>query len=98
MPTKNRLTVSKVTPAYWRVVIENPPINLYDPEMFAELNVLMDTIDLDTELKVIVFESANPDYFVAHYDLERGEVIPDQPGAAEFSACRNSSPDWRSRA
>jgi hypothetical protein len=29
MPTKNRLTVSKVAPAYWRVVIENPPINLY---------------------------------------------------------------------
>jgi enoyl-CoA hydratase/carnithine racemase len=86
MPTQNRLTVSKVTPAYWRVVIENPPINLYDPEMFAELNVLMDTIDLDTDLKVVVFESANPDYFVAHYDLERGEVIPDHPGAAEFSA------------
>ena len=53
--------------------------------MFAEFNVLMDTIDLDTGLKVVVFESANPNYFIAHYDLERGEV-PDQPGAAEFSA------------
>ncbi|MFK4525243.1 enoyl-CoA hydratase/carnithine racemase [Bradyrhizobium japonicum] len=82
----NRLTISKVTPAYWRIIIDNPPINLYDPEMFAELNVLMDVIDADKELKVAVFESANPDYFVAHYDLERGEVIPDQPGAAEFSA------------
>ena len=86
MPTTNRLTISEVTPAYWRVIIENPPINLYDPEMFAELNVLMDTIDADAELKVVVFESANPDYFIAHYDLERGEVVPDQPGAAEFSA------------
>ena len=54
--------------------------------MFAELNVLMDTIEAATELKVVVFESANPDYFVAHYDLERGGVIPEQPGAAEFSA------------
>jgi enoyl-CoA hydratase/carnithine racemase len=86
MAIVNRLTISKVTPAYWRVVINNPPINLYDPEMFAELNVLMDTIDTDGEVKVAVFESANPDYFVAHYDLERGKVIPDQPGAAEFSA------------
>ncbi len=42
MTTTNRLTISQVTPAYWRVIIENPPINLYDPEMFAELNVLMD--------------------------------------------------------
>jgi enoyl-CoA hydratase/carnithine racemase len=82
----NRLTISKVTPAYWRVIINNPPINLYDPEMFAELNVLMDALDADKEVKVAVFESANPDYFVAHYDLERGELIPDQPGAAEFSA------------
>jgi enoyl-CoA hydratase/carnithine racemase len=83
---QNRLTIDPVTPAYWRVIIENPPINLYDPEMFAELNVLMDRIDTDRELKVVVFESANPDYFVAHYDLDRGEVIPEQPGAAEFSA------------
>ena len=58
------------------MIIENPPINLYDPEMFAELNVLMDTMEADTELKVVVFESANPDYFIAHYDLERGGVVP----------------------
>jgi enoyl-CoA hydratase/carnithine racemase len=86
MANHNRLTVAKVTPAYWRVVIENPPINLYDPEMFAELNVLMDTLDSDKDIKVVVFESANPDYFIAHYDIVRGEVIPDQPGAAEFGA------------
>ena len=84
--TQNRLTITAETPAYWRIIIENPPINLYDPEMFAELNVLMDKIETDRELKVVVFESANPDYFVAHYDLERGEVVPEQPGAAEFSA------------
>lgn len=84
--SQNRLTIKAETPSYWRVIIENPPINLYDPEMFAELNVLMDKIETDNDLKVVVFESANPDYFVAHYDLERGEVIPNQPGAAEFSA------------
>jgi enoyl-CoA hydratase/carnithine racemase len=86
MTSNNRLTINKVLPGYWRVVIENPPINLYDPEMFAELNVLMDKVDADKDLKVLVFESANPDYFVAHYDLDRGEIIPEQPGAAEFSA------------
>jgi enoyl-CoA hydratase/carnithine racemase len=84
--TTNRLTISRVTPAYWSVIIENPPINLYDPEMFAELNVLMDMMEAETELKVVVFESANPDYFIAHYDLERGGVVPEQAGAAEFSA------------
>jgi enoyl-CoA hydratase/carnithine racemase len=82
---KRRLKISAVTPGYWRVSIDNPPINLYDPEMFAELRVLVDRMDADKHLKVVVFESANPDYFVAHYDLERGEEIPKVEGAAEFS-------------
>jgi enoyl-CoA hydratase/carnithine racemase len=82
----NRLTINAITTGYWRVIIENPPINLYDPEMLAELDGLMDRIDADGDLKVIVFESANRDQFVAHYELGRGEVIPDQAGAAAFSA------------
>lgn len=87
--THNRLTISEVNPAYWRVTIGNPPINLYDPEMFAELRVLMDRIEASDELKVVVFDSSNPDYFVAHYDLERGEIIPDVPGAAPFGEWPN---------
>lgn len=54
--------------------------------MFAELRVLMDRIESDDQLKVIVIDSANPDYFVAHYDMVRGNEIPDTPGAAEFGA------------
>ncbi|MEU9380156.1 enoyl-CoA hydratase/isomerase family protein [Streptomyces sp. NPDC048279] len=79
-----RLRLETVTPGYWRVTIDNPPINLYDPRMFAALNVLMDRIEADNEVKVVVFESANPDFFVAHYNLE-DEEVPDVPGAAEFT-------------
>ena len=86
MTAQNRLTVTRVTPAYWTVLINNPPINIYDPEMFAELNVLLDALDTDKEVKVVVLESANLDYFVAHFDFLRADVIPDQPGAAEFTA------------
>jgi enoyl-CoA hydratase/carnithine racemase len=89
MTTHNRLIIKEITPAYWRVTIDNPPINLYDPEMFAELRVLMDRIETSDALKVVVFDSANPDYFVAHYDLVRGEVIPDMPGAAKFGEWPN---------
>jgi enoyl-CoA hydratase/carnithine racemase len=63
MHTRNRLTIKKVTPAYWRATLSNPPINLYDPELFTELRVLMDQIEADQELKVIVFDSADPDFF-----------------------------------
>ena len=34
---------------------------------------------------VIVLDSADPDYIVAHFDVVRGGEVPDQPGAARFS-------------
>src|SRR5258708_7279090 len=85
MAAKNRLTVSHVTPAYWRAGVGNPPIKPFPPGKLADPNLLKDAMESDSQLKVVVFESADPDYFIAHYDVVRGEVIPDQPGAAEFS-------------
>lgn len=52
--------------------------------MFAELNVLMDDIERDNDLKVVVFESANQDFFMNHHDVVNRTTIPDQPGAAPF--------------
>jgi len=80
-----RLTITKVTPAYWSVLIDNPPINLYDPEMFAEINMLLDDLESDEDVKVVVLESANPEFWVAHYDFARADVMPDMPGAAPFT-------------
>jgi enoyl-CoA hydratase/carnithine racemase len=84
MTTAKRLTVLHESPAYWRVVIGNPPLNLFDPHMFAELNVLMDDIEKDKELKVVVFESSDPDFFMNHHDVENRLTVPDQPGAMPF--------------
>lgn len=84
MTTYNRLSVIRQSSAYWRVLIDNPPLNLFDPDMFADLNLLMDDIDSDGDLKVVVFESANDDFFVNHHDLDSREV-PDRPGAKPFS-------------
>lgn len=86
---KERLSVEEVTPSYWRVVVDNPPINLYDPEMFAELRVLAGRMETSPALKVIVIESADPDYFVAHFDILRGREIPAMEGAAPFDRWPN---------
>src|ERR1700754_265183 len=80
----NRLIITEVKPEYWRVTINNPPINLYDPEMFAEMRLLMDKIEASEDLRIVVFDSANPDYFVAHYNVVK-EDVPNVPGAAPFS-------------
>lgn len=84
MTSDNRLTVIHESPAYWRVVIGNPPLNLFNPKMFAELNVLMDDIERDHALKVIVFESSNAEFFMNHHDVENRLDVPDQPGAMPF--------------
>ena len=84
MPTDNRLTIVRQSPSYWRVVFNNPPLNLFDPKTFAELNVLMDDIEGDKQLKVVVFESGDDDFFMNHHDVENRTDVPDQPGAMPF--------------
>jgi enoyl-CoA hydratase/carnithine racemase len=84
MTTDNRLTIVRQLPAYWRIVINNPPLNMFDPKMFAELNVLMDSIEKDRDLKVVVFESGDEDFFMNHHDVENRLDVPDQPGAMPF--------------
>lgn len=84
MSPSNRLSVVRESVNYWRIVIGNPPLNLFDPKMFAELNVLMDDIEQDKDLKVVVFESADADFFMNHHDVEHRLEVPDQPGAMPF--------------
>ena len=84
MNSEKRLNIIRESQAWWRIVINNPPLNLFDPWMFAELNVLMDDIERDKDLKVVVFESANQDFFMNHHDVVNRTTIPDQPGAAPF--------------
>ena len=66
-----RLTIKKHSPDYWQVTIDNPPMNLFDPEMGDELTALITELEQNSAIKVVVFDSANPDYFIAHIDLIR---------------------------
>lgn len=77
MNTANRLTIIPESKAYWRVVINNAPLNLFDPQMFAELNVLLDNIEKEENLKVVVFESGDTDFFMNHHDVENRLTVPD---------------------
>jgi enoyl-CoA hydratase/carnithine racemase len=65
------LKIKQHSPAYWQVTIDNPPLNLFDPEMGDELSALVTKLEKNTDIKVVVFDSANPDYFISHIDLIR---------------------------
>ena len=68
MSTTNRkIHVDKTTPGYWRITLDNPPINAIDDQMYDELYDIVTEIEADSSLKIVTLESANPDFFVAHY-------------------------------
>jgi enoyl-CoA hydratase/carnithine racemase len=55
---------------YCRVTFDHPPINTITATTVAELAELVGLIEQDPDLNVVVFDSANPDFYLAHYDVE----------------------------
>jgi len=53
------------------VEISAPPMNLLGPELIRELVSLIQRAEADDAAKVIVFKSADPDYFISHVDVTR---------------------------
>src|SRR5467141_549760 len=62
--------VIEESPAYWRIVFDHPPLNIVGASMFAGLQDLLARMDASPSLRVVVFESANPDFYLAHFDLD----------------------------
>jgi len=52
------------------VTFDHPPINTITATTVAELAELVGLIEQDPDLNVVVFDSANPDFYLAHYDTE----------------------------
>jgi enoyl-CoA hydratase/carnithine racemase len=64
------------------VTINHPPMNLLDVPLVKELSNFLDEAQSDDAVRVIVFESADPEYFLAHYDVQDVLTRPVQPGKA----------------
>jgi enoyl-CoA hydratase/carnithine racemase len=68
----NQLNLTRKSDAYWRVTFNHPPINLFDDNTVPDLERLLDLAEAAPKLKVIVFHSANPDFFIAHFSPAAG--------------------------
>jgi enoyl-CoA hydratase/carnithine racemase len=64
-----QLRVTRRSPAYWRVTINNPPINVMGPEMVKQWQDVINALEADKQVKVVVFDSAVEDYFLNHADF-----------------------------
>ncbi len=56
--------------------ISNPPINIITPPLYAELAALVGELKADPHLTVVVFKSADPDFFLAHFDVSAILTFP----------------------
>jgi enoyl-CoA hydratase/carnithine racemase len=79
MPSSPQLRIVRKSEAYWRVTFDNPPLNLLNPDTINELHHMIGKIEDDSRLKVVVFDSADPDFFIAHYDMSRAGETPTRP-------------------
>jgi enoyl-CoA hydratase/carnithine racemase len=51
--------------------IAAPPMNLLGPELVRDLVSLIQQAEADDAIRVLVFRSADPDYFISHVDVTR---------------------------
>jgi len=84
-PAQIRMT--RRSPAYWRVTIDNPPLNVMGPEMVKQFRQVIDALEADEQVRVVVFDSAVEDYFLNHSDfttkIEDLTSIPQGPTGLE---------------
>ena len=60
------------------ITIDYPPMNLLDAALVLEIDRLGSEIEADDNVRVLVLDSANPDFFIAHGDVPAILGLPDE--------------------
>jgi cytochrome P450/enoyl-CoA hydratase/carnithine racemase len=76
-----QFAIDRSNPRRWTIKFNNPPINIFVPSTIVELGALMANLEADPSVKVVVFQSANPDFFIAHLDVAKAA---DRPGVLDL--------------
>jgi enoyl-CoA hydratase/carnithine racemase len=58
------------------LTIDHPPINLLDLLLIQELDRMGRALESDDFVRVVVLQSANPDFFIAHADVRLIQQLP----------------------
>jgi enoyl-CoA hydratase/carnithine racemase len=86
-----QLTIDHSKLGLWRITFSNPPINMFLPATIVELGALVSELEAEPSVKVVMFESANPDFFVAHLDVSKAAERPEVLGLWRDFVLRLSS-------
>ncbi len=66
----------EVSDGICRATIDNPPINLLNAGLIVELGGFAAEVAADDEVRVVIVDSADPAFFVAHADLNLIQRLP----------------------
>src|SRR6202453_2162522 len=91
MPDPSQFNIDRTYPGLWTITFSNPPINMFVPTTIVEWGALMTDLEADPSVKVVVFQSANPDFFVAHLDVAKAAERPESLGLWRDLVLRLSS-------
>jgi enoyl-CoA hydratase/carnithine racemase len=91
MADHSQFNTDRTYPGRWTITFSNPPINMFVPTTIVELGALMTDIEADPSVKVVVFQSANPDFFIAHLDVAKAAERPEVLGLWREFVLRLSS-------
>jgi enoyl-CoA hydratase/carnithine racemase len=79
----DEVLLTRISPRYWRVTLNHPPLNIFGPETIPQFNEVVTALEADKEVRVVVFDSAVEGFFLTHYDflapLEDSTSMPPGP-------------------
>ncbi|MEI9941690.1 MAG: hypothetical protein WDO69_31125 [Pseudomonadota bacterium] len=64
-----QVKLNRATSSHWRVILDNPPLNLMGPEFVLQFREIVTALEADAEVRVVTFESAIDGFFLNHSDF-----------------------------
>src|ERR1700726_3552249 len=86
-----QFNIDRAHPGRWTITFSNPPLNMFVPATIVELGAVMTGLEAGPSVKVVVFQAANPDFFIAHLDVAKAAERPEALGLWRDLVLRLSS-------
>ncbi|WP_406335777.1 enoyl-CoA hydratase/isomerase family protein [Streptomyces sp. NBC_00203] len=83
MTQPSTISVESPTPRIRKITFSNPPVNLLVPETFARLRDVITEMSEDPEVRVAIFTSSTPGYFINHFDIASAGDVAEPPAEGE---------------
>jgi enoyl-CoA hydratase/carnithine racemase len=76
--TTKQILLTRRSPAYWRLTIKHPPLNIFGPDTIPQLNEIITALEAHQQVKVVVLLHIRP-AFQHFVDRSEGVTPPGAP-------------------